>query len=79
MTRRKRVLLVTLGLLAAILLYEGLTSIVAYTNDAYVRSDLVAVAPQVTGQIVAVHVADNQPVKQAIVWSASIPCLSNSH
>jgi membrane fusion protein, multidrug efflux system len=61
-TRRKRVLLVTLGLLAAILLYEGLTSIVAYTNDAYVRSDLVAVAPQVTGQIVAVHVADNQQV-----------------
>jgi membrane fusion protein, multidrug efflux system len=61
-TRRKRVLLVAGGLLAAVSFYEGLTSIVAYTNDAYVRSDLVAVAPQVTGQIIAVHVADNQQV-----------------
>jgi multidrug efflux system membrane fusion protein len=61
-TRRKRVLLVAGGLLAAVSFYGGLTSIVAYTNDAYVRSDLVAVAPQVTGQIIAVHVADNQQV-----------------
>ncbi|MGC1408661.1 MAG: HlyD family secretion protein [Acetobacteraceae bacterium] len=64
MTRRKRVLLVAGGLFAAAWLYEGLTRIVAYTNDAYVRSDLVAVAPLVTGQIVAIHVADNQPVKR---------------
>jgi membrane fusion protein, multidrug efflux system len=63
-TRRKRVLLVAGGLLAAVSFYEGLTSIVAYTNDAYVRSDLVAVAPEVTGQIIAVHVADNQQVKR---------------
>ena len=64
MTRRKRVLLVAGGLFAAAWLYEGLTRIIAYTNDAYVRSDLVAVAPLVAGQIVAIHVADNQPVKQ---------------
>ena len=38
------------------------TSFMAYTDDAYVRSDLVAVAPQVTGHIIAVLIADNQEV-----------------
>ena len=52
------------GLLAAVLLYQGITSVVAYTDVAYVRSDRVAVAPQVTGQIVAIHVSNNQQVKQ---------------
>ncbi len=50
--------------MAAFALYEAVTSVVAYTSDAYVRSDLVAVAPEVTGRIVAVHVADNQTVKR---------------
>lgn len=67
MTRRTRVLLVLGGLLGIVLAYEALTSIVAYTDDAYVRSDLVAVAPEVTGRIVAVRVADNQAVKQGDV------------
>lgn len=62
MTRIKRVLLVLSGLVGAFLLYQGVTTIVAYTDDAYVRSDLVAVAPQLTGRIVAVHVIDNQTV-----------------
>jgi multidrug efflux system membrane fusion protein len=57
------VLLVIGGLLGAFVAYEAVTSVVAYTDDAYVRSDLVAVAPQVTGQIIAVHVHDNQDVK----------------
>ena len=64
MTRRTRVLLVLGGLLAAAVFYQGITSVVAYTDVAYVRSDLVAVAPQVTGQIVAIHVSNNQQVKQ---------------
>ena len=59
-----RVALVGGGLLGAFLLYELVTSFVAYTNDAYVRSDLVAIAPEVTGRIVAVHVVDNQAVKK---------------
>jgi membrane fusion protein, multidrug efflux system len=63
-SRVKRVLLVLGGLVGAFLLYQGATTLVAYTNDAYVRSDLVAVTPQVTGRIVAVHVVDNQRVKQ---------------
>ncbi len=43
--------------------WQILTSIVAYTDDAYVRSDLIAIAPEVTGRIIAVHVVDNQEVK----------------
>jgi membrane fusion protein, multidrug efflux system len=35
----------------------------AYTDDAYATSDVVAVAPEVTGPIVAVHVHDNQLLK----------------
>lgn len=62
MTRRRRVLLVIGGVLGAFVLWEAVTSYVAYTDDAYVRSDLIGVAAQVTGQIVAVHVHDNQTV-----------------
>ncbi|WP_295142541.1 HlyD family secretion protein [uncultured Reyranella sp.] len=57
--------LITVGgtILGLFLLYEVVTYFVAFTDDAYVRSDLVAVAPQVTGQIIEVHVVDNQDVK----------------
>jgi multidrug efflux system membrane fusion protein len=63
-SRRRRLALVAGGLLGAFVAWEVLTSFVAYTDDAYVRSDLVAVAPQVTGHIVAVHVHDNQTVRR---------------
>jgi multidrug efflux system membrane fusion protein len=43
--------------------WEILTSFVAFTDDAYVRSDLIAIAPEVTGRIIGVHVVDNQEVK----------------
>jgi membrane fusion protein, multidrug efflux system len=58
--------LVTVGgtLLLLFILWETFTFFVAYTDDAYVRSDLVAVAPEVTGRIIAVHVVDNQTVKK---------------
>ena len=58
--------LVTVGgtLLLLFILWETFTYFVAYTDDAYVRSDLVAVAPQVTGPIITVHVVDNQTVKR---------------
>jgi multidrug efflux system membrane fusion protein len=58
--------LVTVGgaILVLFVLYEIFTYFVAYTDDAYVRSDLVAVAPEVTGRIIAVHVVDNQVVKK---------------
>ena len=53
-----------LGVIVALFVAWQLgTSFVAYTDDAYVRSDLVAIAPEVTGRIVGVHVTDNQDVK----------------
>lgn len=64
MTRARRVGIAAAVLLAAFVAYEIITSYLAYTGDAYVQSDLVSVAPQVTGRIIAVHVADNQDVKE---------------
>ncbi len=64
MTRRRRVALVVGAVLGAFIAYEVVTSFVAYTSDAYVRSDLVAVAPEVTGPVIAVHVTDNQAVRK---------------
>jgi multidrug efflux system membrane fusion protein len=63
MTRRRRVLLVLAGVLAAFVGWEVLTTFVAYTDDAFVRSDLIGLAPQVTGRVVALHVVDNQTVR----------------
>jgi multidrug efflux system membrane fusion protein len=60
--RWRRPVLLLAAICAALMLYWETTSFVAYTADAYVTSDLVSVAPQVTGRIVAVHVQDNQAV-----------------
>lgn len=62
MSTPRRLLLVAGIVLTMFLGWETLTTFVAYTDDAYVQSDLVAFSPQVTGQIAAVHVHDNQPV-----------------
>jgi multidrug efflux system membrane fusion protein len=61
---RRRVLLALLAVVVALVLYWASGYVFAYTDDAYVTSDLVAVAPQVTGRIVAVHIVDNQTVKK---------------
>lgn len=63
MSQRKRIFAVLGGLLGAFLFYETFTTFVVYTDDAYVRSYNVSVAPEVTGRIVAVQVVDNQDVK----------------
>jgi membrane fusion protein, multidrug efflux system len=60
--RHRRALIVVASVVIAFAAYELVTSFVAYTPDAYVRSDLVAVAPEVTGPITRVHVRDNQAV-----------------
>jgi multidrug efflux system membrane fusion protein len=62
MTRRRRLGVTVAIILGAFALYESVTSFIAYTADAYVQSDLVALAPQITGRIVGVHVSDNQNV-----------------
>jgi membrane fusion protein, multidrug efflux system len=70
---RRRVLLVLAGLVAALGLYWGSSYVFAYTDDAYVTSDLVAVAPQITGRIVAVPIVDNQPVTRGALLAAIDP------
>src|SRR4029077_4221017 len=63
-SRLRRVVTVGGTLLILFILWETFTFFVAHTDDAYVRSDLVAVAPEVTGPITTVHVVDNQTVKK---------------
>jgi membrane fusion protein, multidrug efflux system len=62
MTRRRRITIAAAGILGLFAAYEIITSLLAYTADAYVLSDLISLAPEVTGRITAVHVADNQQV-----------------
>jgi multidrug efflux system membrane fusion protein len=62
-SRLRRVILVGGTLLGLVAAWEVFTYFVAYTDDAYVRSDLVGVAPQVTGPIIKLYVVDNQTVK----------------
>lgn len=63
-TRLRRLGIVGGTILGAFMLYQIFVYFVAYTDDAYVRSDLVAVASEVTGPILQVHVVDNQDVKK---------------
>jgi multidrug efflux system membrane fusion protein len=57
--RLARNILIVLVVFAA---WEILRSFCAYTDDAYVRADLVALAPQVTGHLIDVAITDNQPI-----------------
>lgn len=73
MTRTKRVGIAAAVLLALFAAYEVITSWLAYTGDAYMQSDLISLAPQVTGRIVAVHVADNQDVREGDLLASIDP------
>jgi multidrug efflux system membrane fusion protein len=60
-----RKIAIALGVVLLLFVFwETLTSLVAYADNAYVRSDLVGLAPQVTGHVVGVHVQDNRPVRR---------------
>jgi multidrug efflux system membrane fusion protein len=61
---RRRVLLVLSLIALALALYWASSYFFAYTDDAYVTSDLVNVAPYVSGRIVSVSIVDNQTVKK---------------
>jgi multidrug efflux system membrane fusion protein len=63
-SRLRRLFIVGGTIFGLFVAYQIIVYFVAYTDDAYVRSDLVAVAPQITGRIIAVHVVDNQVVKK---------------
>ena len=56
----RRWLILLLGIGAAV--YFGSDYVIAYTDDAYVRSDFVAIAPEVDGIVQSVAVSDNQLV-----------------
>jgi membrane fusion protein, multidrug efflux system len=62
LSTRHRILLAAGAILLLFAGWELLTSFIAYTDDAYVRSDLIAFSPQITGHVIAVHVQDNQQV-----------------
>jgi membrane fusion protein, multidrug efflux system len=61
---RRRVLLVLSSIALALALYWASGYFVAYTDDAYVTSDFVDVAPYISGRIDSVNVIDNQTVKK---------------
>jgi membrane fusion protein, multidrug efflux system len=61
---RRRVLFVLSAIVLALFLYWASGYFFAYTDDAYVTSDFVSVAPYVSGRIVSVNVVDNQTVKK---------------
>jgi multidrug efflux system membrane fusion protein len=61
---RRRVLLVLSSIVLALFLYWASGYFFAYTDDAYVTSDFVNVAPYISGRIVGVNIADNQTVKK---------------
>jgi membrane fusion protein, multidrug efflux system len=61
---RRRVLLVLSAIALALVLYWASGYVFAYTDDAYVTSDFVSVAPYVSGRIVTVNIVDNQSVQK---------------
>src|ERR1044072_6313229 len=73
MTRKRRIGITAAAILVLFIAYEIISSYVAYTGDAYVQSDLVSLAPQVTGRIIAMHVADNQDVAQGDLMATIDP------
>ncbi|MGY5809734.1 HlyD family secretion protein [Rhizobium sp. LEGMi198b] len=66
-TERRRAFRLVVGiasLLALWAVWQVLTSFVAYTDDAYVTTNFVTVAPQVTGVIVSVDIANDREVRR---------------
>ena len=70
---RRRVLLVLSAITLALFLYWASGYVFAYTDDAYVTSDFVNVAPYVSGRIVSVNIVDNQAVAKGTVLAEIDP------
>jgi len=70
---RRRVLLTLGAIVLTLVVYWASGYVLAYTNDAYVTSDLVAVAPQISGRIVAVPIVDNQAVEKGEILAEIDP------
>lgn len=66
-TAKSRLPRLAIAILIIVVLFaawEISKSICAYTADAYVRADLVALAPQITGHLIEVAVTDNQQINR---------------
>ncbi|SEO45967.1 membrane fusion protein, multidrug efflux system [Rhodospirillales bacterium URHD0017] len=63
-SRVRRLVAVVGTILILFVAWEVATYYIAYTDDAYVRSDLIGVAPEVTGPIISLSVVDNQQIKK---------------
>ncbi len=63
-SRIRRLVAVVGTILVLFVAWEVGTYYIAYTDDAYVRSDLIGVAPEVTGPIIGLYVVDNQQIKK---------------
>ena len=70
---RRRVLLTLSLIVLALFLYWASAYFFAYTDDAYVTSDFVNVAPYVSGRIVSVNIVDNQAVTKGMVLAEIDP------
>jgi membrane fusion protein, multidrug efflux system len=70
---RRRVLLTLGAIVLALGLYWASGYVLAYTDDAYVTSDLVSVAPYISGRVVAVPIVDNQAVAKGSVLAEIDP------
>jgi membrane fusion protein, multidrug efflux system len=70
---RRRVLLVLSAIVLALTMYWASGYFFAYTDDAYVTSDFVNVAPYVSGRIVSVNIVDNQAVTKGMVLAEIDP------
>ncbi len=57
----------------ALFAYFGFFALVGYTDDAYIKSDLIRVAPEVSGPIAAVNVRDNQRIEAGTVLLIIVP------
>jgi multidrug efflux system membrane fusion protein len=62
---RRRVFLTLSAVVLALVLYWASGYFFAYTDDAYITSDFVSVAPYISGRIVSVNIVDNQTVKKS--------------
>jgi multidrug resistance efflux pump len=65
--RRRRAVLLLVAASLVVGLWWGSGYVVAYTDDAYVESDVVQVTPEVAGPIEAVHVRHNQWIKRGSI------------
>jgi len=61
---RLRALLALAALLLVLLMWWGSGYLLAYTDDAYLTSDIISVTPEVSGPVETVDVSDNQWVRR---------------